>query len=71
MVYPNLEAEMARIKLTRKDVAKVLNLNLSTITPKLNIQTRIKYCEALAIRDNLFPTLDIDYLFATKADYLE
>lgn len=71
MVYPNLEVEMVRNKLTRKDVANVLKINTCTVTPKLNDVTRMKFHEALAIKNELFPNLDLNYLFATENNFNE
>lgn len=66
MLYPNFEAELVRKNLSRKDVANVLGINICTVTPKLKEPKRIKYHEVVAIRNNLFPDLTIDYLFQTN-----
>lgn len=66
MMYPNLEAELARRNMTRKEIAVVLGVNVCTVTPKLNDPKRLKYCEVVQIRNTLFPNLSVDYLFATE-----
>ena len=64
-IYRNLDAEMSRQKITNEDIAKILNKNISTITAKLNVPDRIKLSECLKIKNEFFPTLEIDYLFST------
>jgi len=66
-VYPNLEAEMARKGLKRKDLADVLNVRTATIYDKLNGKYPFTLNEAMKIRDNLFPDLTVDYLFSSEA----
>jgi hypothetical protein len=64
-MFSNLKAEMARKNVTLDQIADALNLNISTVSAKLNNYRRLKYCECIAIRDSFFPGLTIDYLFAT------
>lgn len=65
-MYPNLEAEKSRNKVTNKDIARVLGIDASTVSAKLNSYDRLKFSEAKAIRDNFFPTLQVEYLLITK-----
>ncbi|MFI3230264.1 MAG: hypothetical protein R3Y29_01765 [bacterium] len=67
MIYKNLEVELIRNNLKRKDIANVLNVNYCTLTPKLNDPKRLKLHEAVTIKNELFPEiLDINYLFEVK-----
>ena len=65
-MYRNLEAELARRGITRAELAKVLGINIATMSEKLNYPRRLRLCEAQNIRDKLFPDLSIDYLFSTE-----
>lgn len=65
-MYPNLEAEKSRNKVTNKDIARVFGIDASTVSAKLNSYDRLKFSEAKAIRDNFFPTLQVEYLFDYK-----
>ena len=62
-MYPNLNAEMARKGIKRKDLAVLFAGNPNQVTAKLNgkIGLSLKDCEK--IRDTFFPDLTIDYLF--------
>lgn len=62
-MFFNLNAEMARSKLTQSDLARVLNLNSSTISDKMNGKRDFWLLECKKIRDSFFPQLTIDYLF--------
>lgn len=53
-MYPNLEAEKSRNKVTNKDIARVLGIDESTVSAKFNSYDRLKFSEAKAIRDNFF-----------------
>lgn len=63
-MYANLKAEMARNNITLGHIAAKLNLNISTVSVKLNNYNRLKYCECVTIRNEFFPKLTIDYLFS-------
>jgi transcriptional regulator with XRE-family HTH domain len=62
-MFNNLRAEMVRQKLTNKDIADVLNIDVATVSAKLNNYGRLKYHEAEKIRNAFFPELDFSYLF--------
>lgn len=61
--YRNLEAELKRKNITRKDLAEAFNLRYATITDKLSGKTRLTLNEAIAIKQKFFPDLSIEYLF--------
>lgn len=62
-MFPNLEAEMARCQKTDNDIAKVIHKDIRTVRNKRNNVTAFTIMECFAIRDNLFPELEIEYLF--------
>ena len=61
----NLKAEMARKRLTPKDLARVTGLSETTIRNKLAGRTVFTIPEAFKIKLELFPEKDLDmqYLF--------
>lgn len=62
-MYRNLEAEMVRRNINRKDVAEFLNVRYGTVVDKLSGKYQFKLDEALNIKQKLFPELSIEYLF--------
>lgn len=62
-MYRNLEAEMVRHDISRKDIAKFLNLRYATIVQKLNGTYSFKLNEAMLIKKEFFPDLTMEYLF--------
>lgn len=62
-MYNNLEAELRRKKILRKDLAKKLNLTIGTISQKLNGKAPITLKEALAIKDFLNVDIPLEKLF--------
>jgi len=68
-MYPNLEAEMARNKITKDKIAKFLKVRYATIHDKMSgrIKRGFTVNEALAIKEKFFPDLTIEYLFQRKA----
>lgn len=66
-MYRNLEAELARAGITKKQLADFLQVKPSTICEKLSKPSRLKLCEAKAIRTRFFPSLTMEYLFEEAA----
>lgn len=62
-MYKNLEAEMARKGITKKDLSETLNLRYATILDKMNGNSRFFYDEAVRIKETFFQDLSIEYLF--------
>lgn len=62
-MYRNLEAELSRYGIARKDIAAVLGLNVNTVSEKLSNPDRLKLKEAQTIRRTFFPKLTMEYLF--------
>ena len=67
-MFPNLDAEMARKKITRGALANVLHMTPSTLSMKLNGKATLTLPECIKIRDAVDENLDIDYLFASDED---
>lgn len=63
-MYKNLEAELTRNGFTQNDLCKLLNLNKSTISNKMNGIRDFKLIECKKIAIWLNST--IDYLFEIK-----
>lgn len=63
MTYPNLDAEMARRGLKRKDLAWIFNNRVATVSDKLNGKSPLLLDEAVKIKKTYFPELSLDYLF--------
>ena len=66
MIYPNLEAEMARSGLTQKDVAPVVDKTPETVSRWMNGKGTFSVGAAFIVKEELFPDLDVDYLFESK-----
>ena len=65
-MYKNLLAEMARKGIIHSQIAKAIGINPSTLSAKLNTYDRLKLCEAEKIKNTFFPSMSIEYLFATE-----
>lgn len=63
----NLSAEMNRYGVRNVDIQSVLHCSDKTVTNKLNGVTEFSVNEAMKIRDTFFPSLRIEYLFASDA----
>lgn len=64
-MYRNLEAEMVRNGIYRKDLAKLLNVRYATVVQKLNGRYKFNLDEAFDIKNSYFPNFSIEYLFST------
>lgn len=62
-MYPNLDAEMARKGLKRKDLAWMFKDRTATVSDKLNGKSPILIDKAFRIKETYFPGLSLDYLF--------
>lgn len=68
MGYPNLKAEMARSNVGVKDLMVVTGKSRAAVSNNLNGRGKFSIDESIAIRNSLFPTISIDYLFASDED---
>lgn len=65
-MYPNLEAEMARRKVTRMELAELLGITPTTLGNKLNGKTDISLPECLEIKAKLKISIPVEELFKTE-----
>lgn len=66
MVFPNLEAEMARSKITQMNLAKIINVTPTTMSMKLNGKSTLSLRECVEIKNKAFPDKTLDYLFEVE-----
>lgn len=64
----NLSAEMTRFGVSNADIQKLLDCSDRTVRNKLNGITEFSVSEAVCIRDEFFPGMRIEYLFASPED---
>lgn len=64
-MFPNLDAEMARRKITRVLLAEKIHKTPTTLSLKLNGKAPITLVECLEIKKAIGTDLSIDYLFST------
>lgn len=65
MLFPNLDAEMARKKITRMALAEKLHKTPTTLSLKLNGKAPLTLTECVEIKNIVNPECTVDYLFAT------
>lgn len=64
-MFPNLNAEMGRAKLTIKSLAEISDINYESLKLKLRGVTEFKLGEMISIKKSAFPDKSLDYLFKT------
>lgn len=62
-MYKNIEAEIARNDLTRKEIAETLGLSISTVSLKLNGKASITLNEAIKLKKLLKTNMPLEELF--------
>lgn len=65
-MFPNLNAEMGRAKLTIKSLSEITGINYESLKLKLRGVTEFKLCEMMLIKKKVFPDKSLDYLFQTN-----
>lgn len=70
-MFRNLEAELARKGFIKGDLAKLLGVRYATVIDKTKGRSQFSIDEAFRIRDNFFPDLTLDYLFAQEGQHVE
>jgi hypothetical protein len=68
-MFPNLNAEMARYKVSPKDIAETLERTVERTRDKLTGRVSTSTQEAEAIRNKHFPGMSLDYLFETRETF--
>ena len=63
-MFNNLDAEMARKKITRASLAKKIHKSPTTLSLKLNGKAPITLVECIEIKNAIGADCTIDYLFA-------
>ena len=69
-MFPNLEAEMAREKISIKKLSELTGIN-ETLKLKFRGVTEFKLGEMLLVKRKVFNGETLDYLFATEEDPAE
>lgn len=64
-MFPNLDAEMARKKITRTALAERIHKTPTTLSLKLNGKAPLTLAECIEIKNEVNPDCSVDYLFAT------
>lgn len=65
-MYPNLKAEMARNNVEIQAIMDVTGKSRAAVSNNLNGRGSFSIGEAIKIKNCLFPTFTIDYLFALE-----
>ena len=61
-MYNNLNAELARRKITKKSIADLFGLNRNCIYKRMNGTMEFSVKEIQLIRDTFMPEITLDYL---------
>ena len=61
--FPNLEAEMTRVGLSKVDIADGIGRTPDTVWRWFSGRNGFAIDDAFAVRDHFFPNLSVDYLF--------
>lgn len=64
-MYKNLNAELARASITRKELAEIIDIPYSTLLDKLSGRTQLTFGEARKIKKALNLTAPLDEIFLT------
>lgn len=67
-MFPNLNAEMGRTKMTIKGLSEVTGINYETLKLKFRGVTEFKLGEMLDIKHKAFPDKTLDYLFGDEEE---
>ena len=65
-MYPNLIAELKRYNKKYEDVAKLLNIGVTTVNEKINGKSDFKLGELKKLKKEWFANCSLDYLSTTK-----
>lgn len=65
-IFSNLNAEMARKKMTIKTLAERTGMNYDSLKNKMSGATEFKRSEMLLIKNAFDSDFTLDYLFATE-----
>lgn len=66
-MYPNLEAEIKRLNLSRLDIAKKMNWGITTTSNKLTGKTSIDFDEATKLKNDVLKVeIPLEKLFEKR-----
>lgn len=65
-MFPNLNAELGRRKMTIKSLSEETGINYESLKNKMSGSTEFKRSEMVTIKNVSFPNCTLDYLFATE-----
>lgn len=66
MAYPNLNAELRRYGITQEDMAERIGTKPETVSRWLNGKSKMPVGVCFRIKELLFPSMSVDYLFASE-----
>lgn len=66
-MFSNLAAEMARKKLTGKEICKKISMSYGAWKSKTNGKSDFTRREMISIKKAFFPNMTLDYLFSDEA----
>ena len=67
MIYPNLEAEMRRHRVTQQDIASFIGRRPETVSKWMNGRAgEFSISMAMQVKDHFFPRCSVEYLFARE-----
>ena len=73
VLFPNLEAELARITLSKSALSKIIGIASGSVYSKLSGKTEFNLAEMQAIRNVLNQMTEqhftLDYLFLKRGEY--
>lgn len=65
MIYPNLEAEMRRLRVTQQDIAAYIGRRPETVSKWMNGRSgEFSIGMAMAVKRHFFPSCSVEYLFS-------
>ena len=70
-MYPNLNAELARVGITRLMLAAKLGVAPGTLSVKLNGKSDLSLAECVKIKEIVAPEKTLEYLFASNEKEVE
>lgn len=66
MAYPNLNAELKRYDITQDEMAERIGRRPETVNRWLNGKNKMPVEACFQIKEQLFPSMSVDYLFAEE-----
>jgi len=66
MAYPNLSAELKRFNISQEELATRIGSTPETVSRWMNGKNKMPVDACFRIKETLFPTMSIDYLFASE-----